>query len=115
RVLGYYCRERRLFELPEAVRKMTSMPADQIGLADRGRIAVGKRADLVVFDPATIGASKLRRIYDLPAGADRLVSDAIGVEAVVVNGTVIRRAGVDAVDPQGVLPGRLLRGGHASV
>jgi N-acyl-D-amino-acid deacylase len=55
RVLGFYARERRLFDLPTAVRKMTSLPADQIGLADRGRIARGKKADLVVFDAARVG------------------------------------------------------------
>jgi N-acyl-D-amino-acid deacylase len=55
RVLGYYCRERQLFDLPTAVRKMTSMPAERAKLADRGRIAVGTAADLVVFDAATVG------------------------------------------------------------
>ncbi len=114
-LLARWVREKNTFSLEEGVRMLTSRPAEVFGLTDRGVLKLGAPADLVVFDPATIGASKLRRIYDLPAGADRLVSDAIGVEAVVVNGTVIRRAGVDAVDPQGVLPGRLLRGGHASV
>lgn len=50
RVLGHYVREEGVLSLPEAIRKMTSMPADQIGLPDRGRIAVGKKADLVLFD-----------------------------------------------------------------
>jgi N-acyl-D-amino-acid deacylase len=54
RVLGHYCRDRRLFDLPTAVRKMTSMPADQVGIRDRGRVARGKRADLVVFDAAAV-------------------------------------------------------------
>ena len=54
RVLGHYSRERGLFDLPAAVRKMTSMPADQIGLRDRGRIARGARADIVVFDAAQV-------------------------------------------------------------
>lgn len=54
RVLGHYTRERRLFDLSTAVRKMTSMPADQAGIRDRGRIARGKKADLVVFDAATV-------------------------------------------------------------
>jgi hypothetical protein len=66
-----------------------------------------------VFDPGTVGASGLRRVHDLPAGADRLVSDAYGIDAVLVNGVVIRRAGADAVDPRGPLPGRTLRGGAA--
>ena len=51
---------------------------------------------------------------DFPAGADRLVSDAHGIRAVVVNGVVIREDGRDAVDPEGPLPGRVLRRGRAS-
>lgn len=54
RVLRHYVRERRLFDLPTAIRKMTSMPADQIGLRDRGRLARGQKADLVVFDATEI-------------------------------------------------------------
>jgi hypothetical protein len=60
-----------------------------------------------------VGASALRRVYDLPAGADRLVADASGIEAVIVNGTIVRRAGRDAVEPDGTLPGALLRNGAA--
>jgi len=60
-----------------------------------------------------VGASKLRRVHDLPAGADRLVADASGIEAVIVNGTIIRRGGRDAVAPDGALPGALLRNGSA--
>jgi N-acyl-D-amino-acid deacylase len=51
RALGRYGREQGLFDLPTAVRKMTSMPAERAGLSDRGRIAAGAFADLVVFDP----------------------------------------------------------------
>ncbi|MBI4909585.1 MAG: D-aminoacylase [Acidobacteria bacterium] len=54
RVLGRYSRDRRLFPLEVAIHKMTAMPADRIGLSDRGRIAVGRKADLVLFDPATV-------------------------------------------------------------
>ncbi|MFN2315152.1 MAG: amidohydrolase family protein [Gemmatimonadales bacterium] len=54
RVLAHYVRDRGVIPLEEAVRKMTSMPADRIGLADRGRVAVGMAADLVVFHPATV-------------------------------------------------------------
>ena len=52
-------------------------------------------------------------MHDLPAGADRLVFDASGIEAVIVNGTIIRRGGRDAVAPDGALPGALLRNGSA--
>jgi len=108
-LLGHWVRERGSLTVEEAVRKMTSEPADLFGLADRGRLAPGLAADLVVFDPATVGAGALRRVWDLPAGADRLVADAAGIEAVVVNGTTIRRSGKDVVGPDGPLPGRVLR------
>ena len=92
------------------MRLLTSRPAEVLGLRDRGRLAVGMPADVVIFDPRTVGASKLRRAHDLPAKADRLVADATGIEAVIVNGHVIRRAGRDLVDLEGPLPGKLLRG-----
>jgi N-acyl-D-aspartate/D-glutamate deacylase len=109
-LLGHWVREKGVLSLEKAVRMLTSRPAEVFGIADRGRLAVGSPADVVVFDPATVGAGKLRRIRDLPAGADRLVSDAAGIEAVIVNGVVLRRGNKDQVDPQGPLPGRLLRG-----
>jgi N-acyl-D-aspartate/D-glutamate deacylase len=92
---------------------LTSRPADVFCLADRGRLTLGAPADLVIFDPATIGAGKLRRVHDFPAGADRLISDATGIDGVVVNGTVIRRRGFDTVDQRGPLPGRVLRGSRS--
>ena len=70
--------------------------------------------DVVVFDADKIGCSRLRRVNDLPSGADRLVADAYGIDAVIVNGQVIREHGRDTVAPDGPLPGRLLRHGHAS-
>jgi N-acyl-D-aspartate/D-glutamate deacylase len=109
-LLGHWVREKQTLALEEAVRMLTSRPADLLGLRERGRLAAGAPADVVVFDPATVGASKLRRVNDLPAGADRLVADAHGIEAVIVNGIVIRRGGRDTVDAEGPLPGRLLRG-----
>jgi N-acyl-D-amino-acid deacylase len=96
RVLGYYCRERQIFELPEAIRKMTSMPADQIGLADRGRIAIGKRADLALFDPATV---KDEATFETP---HRFAS---GIPHVVVNGVLV----VERGQHTGAKPGRALR------
>ncbi len=112
-LLGHWVREKRALALEEAVRMLTSRPAEVFGITDRGRLAEGLPADVVVFDPETVGASALRRVQDLPAGADRLVAEARGVDAVIVNGVVIRRGDADAVDPAGVLPGRLLRGGSA--
>ena len=110
-LLGTWVRERQVLSLEDGVRRLTGQPADVFGLSDRGRLAPGLAADVVVFDPATVGCSPLRRIWDFPAGADRLVSDARGIRTVVVNGVVIREDGRDAVDPAGPLPGRVLRGG----
>ena len=64
--------------------------------------------------PLIDAAGPLQRVHDFPAGADRLKSDAIGIEAVIVNGTLLRQGGEDQVDPEGALPGQLLRHGHAS-
>jgi N-acyl-D-aspartate/D-glutamate deacylase len=113
-LLGHWVREKATLGLEQAVHMLTARPAEVFGLADRGRLAVGLPADITVFDAARVGASPLRRVYDQPAGADRLVSDPIGIDAVIVGGTVIRRDGKDAVDPAGPLPGRLLRHGSAS-
>ena len=111
-LLGRWVRDKGVLPLEEAVRRLTSQAADVFGIRDRGRLAVGQAADVVVFDPATVGCGRLRRVHDFPAGADRLVADAHGVRAVVVNGTIIRENDRDAVDLDGPLPGRLLRGGR---
>ena len=109
-LLSHWVRETGVLELEEAVRRLTSDTADRFGIADRGRLEVGLAADVTVFDPETVGCTPLRRVHDLPAGADRLVSDASGIRAVIVGGTVLREDGSDAVDEGGPLPGRVLRG-----
>ena len=110
-LLGRWVRERGTFTVEQAVRMLTSRPAEVFGIRDRGRLATGLAADVVVFDPATVGASSLRRVHDLPAGGDRLVADAYGIEAVIVNGRVIRSGGKDIGGSDQRLPGRVLRGG----
>ncbi len=109
-LLSHWVREKQVLTLEQAVRMLTSRPAELFGLVDRGTLAVGGAADVTVFDPDTVGCSSLRRVRDLPAGADRLVADATGIRAVVVNGVVIREDGRDRVDPEGPLPGHVLRG-----
>ncbi|MEQ8802112.1 MAG: amidohydrolase family protein [Haliea sp.] len=113
-LLGRWVRDKQVLSLERAVQMLSAHPAEVFGITDRGRLADGLAADLVVFDPETVGAGPLRRIHDFPGGADRLVSDATGIDAVIVNGTVVRRNGADAVDPDGPLPGRLLRHGRAA-
>jgi len=82
RVLGQYCREQGLFPLGEAVRKMTSLPAQQFGLVDRGWIREGYHADLVLFDPATV--------RDV-ATFDDPIRPSAGIDAVWVNGSLSYR------------------------
>ena len=96
RVLSRYVRERGLLSLPEAVRRMTSLPAERIGLLDRGRLAPGLIADITVFDPATIAETATF------ADPHRL---AVGVEYVVVAGTLAWANGVAT----GARAGRVLR------
>ena len=112
-LLGHWVREKGTLSLEEAVRQLTSATSERFGIRGRGRLAAGLAADVVVFDPETVGCSPLRRVNDFPAGADRLVADADGIRAVIVNGTPIRIDNEDVVDPEGDLPGQLLRGGTA--
>ena len=96
RVLGEFVRDRALLGLEEAVRKMTSAPAARLGLTDRGLLADGMRADVVVFDPATIRSNAT---YDEP----RQFPD--GIDHVIVNGQLV----VDGGRHTGALPGRVVR------
>jgi len=84
--LGHWVRERGAFDLPEGVRRLTSHQAQLYGIPDRGRIAVGACADLLLFDPAGVGISAPRRVNDLPGGGPRTLRDPRGVHGVFVNG-----------------------------
>jgi len=97
RVLGRYVREKGLLTLEEAVRKMTSLPATRVGLSGRGLVRPGMRADLVVFDPATI---RDRATFEQPHAY------AEGVSFLLVNGALV----VDEGRLTGVRPGRVLLG-----
>ena len=98
----------------QAVRLLTSRSAEVFGIRDRGRLELGLAADLAIFDFERVGCSKLRRVNDLPGGGNRLIADATGMRAVVVNGRVIREHDEDVIDPEGPMPGRVLRRGVAS-
>jgi len=106
-LLGYWVRERGTLGLAQAARKLTHDPAALFGIAGRGALAPGHAADLLLFDPATVGRGAKRRVRDLPGGAARLTTPALGVHGVWVNGTRI----VDAGGPLPLerLPGRVLR------
>jgi N-acyl-D-aspartate/D-glutamate deacylase len=86
-LLGHWARETGTFTLQEAVRRLTSHPADAYRIPGRGRIVAGAAADLLLFDPTTVGISRLRAAHDLPGGARRLVGDPVGVHGTWVNGT----------------------------
>ena len=85
--LGHWVRDRGAFDLVEGARRLTSHQAGLYGIPDRGRIAVGACADLLLFDPAIVGISAARRVNDLPGGGPRTIRDPIGVHGVFVNGT----------------------------
>ncbi|MDP1841276.1 MAG: amidohydrolase family protein [Reyranella sp.] len=113
-LLGHWVRDRKVFTLEEAVHNLTQRPAEMFGITDRGLLAEGRPADVVVFDAKTVGPGPLKRVNDLPAGADRLVSQANGIDAVIVNGELIRRDNKDVFAANDKLPGRLLRSGRAA-
>jgi N-acyl-D-aspartate/D-glutamate deacylase len=85
-LLGESVRERGLFTLEAAVRELTEVPARLYGLRERGRVAEGWFADLVVFDPATVGSGPTSVRHDFPAGAERLYNEGVGIAHVFVNG-----------------------------
>jgi N-acyl-D-aspartate/D-glutamate deacylase len=92
--------------LEQAVWRLTGMPATVHGLRDRGFLRTGAWADVVVYDPATLGAGEAYLARDFPADTERYVVDATGYGAVVVNGEVLLEDGVHT----GALPGHVLRG-----
>ena len=106
-LLGYWVRERKLMPLQEAIRKITSEPARIFGIKERGSIKPGMHADLFLFDPQTVGRKRAERVFDLPAGASRLTTPAIGVHGVWINGRKIADAqGIRADAPKA---GKVLR------
>jgi len=107
-LLGTWVREREVMSWERAVQRLTSEPAQVFGLTDRGVIAEGKVADLVIFDPRTVTAGGKEMLYDLPGGEGRFVQQAQGVQWVIVNGTVLFADGGHS----GALPGRVLRAGR---
>ena len=105
-LLAHWVRDKQALTLEQAVRMLSFDNATHWGFADRGLIREGFAADLVVFDPATVGPEMPEVAQDLPAGARRLVQRSRGFAATVVNGETVLRDGKHT----GALPGRLLRG-----
>ncbi len=105
--LGYWVREKQLMPLEQAIRKLTSQQAGLFGIADRGAIRPGAWADLLLFDPATIGRGASVRHFDLPGGSSRLHTPSRGVHGVWVNG--VRIADANGVRSEAGRPGKVLR------
>lgn len=101
RVLGHYVRDEQVLTLPDAVRKMTGLPASILGLTDRGLLKPGYAADVAVFDPATVGETNS---FEKPK------SYAKGVPYVLVNGVLV----IDKGEHTGARPGKALRGRGAT-
>ena len=87
-VLSHWVRDRKVLTLAEAVRKLTSMPANVLGLDDRGVVAVGKKADINVIDIDRVAERQPEIVHDMPFGAPRFIQRGTGYRATVCNGTV---------------------------
>jgi N-acyl-D-aspartate/D-glutamate deacylase len=105
--LAHWVRDTGSFTLEEAVRRLTSDPARKYRIPDRGLIAPGKWADLLLFDPATVGISALQRVSDLPGGGTRMIRAPRGVHGVWVNGLRVFDGVKYSSPPDGA--GRVLR------
>jgi len=105
-LLGHWVREEKALSLEQAIKRITSEPADFFGLKDRGRLQPGACADICIFDPERV-QSPLRPtpLKDLPAGGTRLYCKATGISRVLVNGETIYLEG----KPTGARPGKVLR------
>jgi len=110
RLLSYWVRDRRALTLEQAIWRLSGQPSEVFGFDDRGRIAPGYVADLVAFDPDTVGCGEVERVWDFPGGTDRLVTRSRGIHTVWVNGTEVWKNGKEVPE---VRPGRLLRGGRS--
>jgi N-acyl-D-aspartate/D-glutamate deacylase len=108
-LLGPAVRDRGMLGLEEAIHQISDRPARLYGIRERGRLAVGWHADVVVFDPETVGPGPVHTRRDLPGGAARLFANATGIDHVIANGTPIAAGGV-FTDAR---PGTVLRAGRS--
>lgn len=103
--LAYWQRDRNLTSLPDAVRRLSALPSDVLGLVDRGTLEAGKFADINVFDIDAVTSEQPRYANDFPNGAGRLKIGARGYAVTLVNGVVVTEQGANT----GARPGRVLR------
>jgi N-acyl-D-aspartate/D-glutamate deacylase len=105
-LLGYWVRDKQVMSLEEAVYRLTGKTALMHDLQDRGFLAPGQAADIVIFDPDTIAPKPRQPVYDMPDGSVRVKREAVGINYVLVNGEVLLEGG----EHTGALPGQVLRG-----
>jgi N-acyl-D-aspartate/D-glutamate deacylase len=105
--LAHWVRETGAFTIEEGIRRLTSDPACKYRIPDRGEIRPGAWADLVLFDPQTVGVSNLHRVRDLPGGGGRMIREPTGVQGVWVNGVQVHDGRDYAPLARG--PGQVLR------
>jgi N-acyl-D-aspartate/D-glutamate deacylase len=103
--LEHWVREKGVFTLEEGVAALSARVAEFLGLEDRGTLEAGKAADVVVFDPATVGPLELQTLDDIPGGGTRMTKNAQGISWVIVNGVPVLEDGA----PTDVVPGSVLR------
>lgn len=108
-LLDIWVRQRQVLSLEQAVHKLTAVPAALFGMSQRGTLAVGKIADLVLFDPETVAAQTPEYAYDFPRQGRRLIAKATGVMGTFVAGQQVYAQGTHT----GAFPGRVLRSGAA--
>jgi N-acyl-D-amino-acid deacylase len=113
--LEHWVREKGAFSLEEGVAALTSRVAEFLGLTDRGTLEVGKAADLVVFDPETVGPLTLETLNDIPGGGTRMTKGARGISWVVVNGTPVVERGAATGEVPGLVLGVPAPVSHAVV
>jgi N-acyl-D-amino-acid deacylase len=106
-LLGHWVREHEVMTLEEAHWRLSAYPAQAVGLRDRGWLAEGMPADVIVYDPETVDALPQERAFDYPADEWRLIQKAIGYDRIIVNGVTTFIDG----ECTGATPGRLLRHG----
>ena len=112
-LLGNWVRDKEVMSLERAVHKLSGEPAAVYGLDDRGTLAVGRAADIAVFDFDTVAPGPLRRVRDFPADGERLTADQpVGMTHTLVNGVPIRVDGAPDRSALDTRPGQMLRGGH---
>ena len=104
-LLSHWVREKEIMSLEDAIRKLTFVPASLFGFSDRGLVRPGLAADLMVFDPATVGPLEPGEAHDLPGGARRRKQLAKGIEWTLVNGQVLIEKG----EHTGAFPGKVAR------